>query len=442
MRTQNTLTFYEYISKRLKGLNARFALVVVLLIAITVFLQTFISIKENNIQSVLGISSYIENLVSINDRSELQKILKSLASSHGTKLRLIRDNRILSSSESLEELDQEMLVKNNIQLYGFYTWIDQKDGTKVAIFSSWAPIVEQVLLLTSLLSVSILIVLFLYFRRLQTVIGKSLSPLENLQHDINGLLSGKFIETSPLQIEELESIRLTLFHTFMELENAKEVLANEKAKKLSSDAYKRLIHDLHNPVSALRNSINIATNMEFDEVSRSEAMNIIPIIAEQLLLQVKSAKKNLEFESINLQNKNLNECLEQCLYLISANNKENKKIIAHCEDQNIVIPHDPILLQRAILNLMENGLEFSKEKIEISTKKYDDYISIEVSDDGCGMNRDDIATYFQGRGKSSKADREAYGLSSTNHIARIHGGKLIYSKNKNGGASFEIRLGV
>ena len=58
------------------------------------------------------------------------------------------------------------------------------------------------------------------------------------------------------------------------------------------------------------------------------------------------------------------------------------------------------------------------------------------------MNQEDIPVYFQGRGKSSKADRQAFGLSSTNHIARIHGGKLIYTKNAYGGASFELRLNL
>ena len=292
------------------------------------------------------------------------------------------------------------------------------------------------------LSIAISLLLFAYFRRLQLLLNKSIAPLTDLQQDINGLLLGKKLNTDPQEILELEDIRLALSNTSLELENAKEFLATEKAKKLNAEAYKKLIHDLHNPVSALRDSIRIVNDPEFDNESKAEAIKLIPVIADQLWSQVKSAKKNLEFESVNLQKRDVTECLEQCLFLIKANNKENKTIIANIANEKLVIPHDPILLQRALLNLMENGLEFSKEKIEITAKKHSDYVSIEISDDGSGMNREDIPVYFQGRGKSSKADRQAFGLSSTNHIARIHGGKLIYSKNKNGGASFEIRLGL
>ena len=45
-----------------------------------------------------------------------------------------------------------------------------------------------------------------------------------------------------------------------------------------------------------------------------------------------------------------------------------------------------------------------------------------------GMDELKIPIYFQGRGQSGKANRQAFGLSSTNHIVRSHGGKLIYRK--------------
>jgi signal transduction histidine kinase len=58
------------------------------------------------------------------------------------------------------------------------------------------------------------------------------------------------------------------------------------------------------------------------------------------------------------------------------------------------------------------------------------------------MDETKVPVYLQGRGQSGKANRQAFGLSSTNHIVRSHGGKLIYRKSDLGGSSFEIRLGV
>ena len=74
--------------------------------------------------------------------------------------------------------------------------------------------------------------------------------------------------------------------------------------------------------------------------------------------------------------------------------------------------------------------------------KNNNQASIRVCDDGVGMDENKVSVYLQGRGQSGKANRQAFGLSSTNHIVRSHGGKLIYKRSDLGGASFEIRLGV
>lgn len=445
----NAIPFKQFITRRLEHLNIRFLVLSILLIFVATFYQSLNSNIENNAQSVEGISKYLDNLISTNDRAELQKILKSVSVSRKTEITLIRNGYIFSTSGVLSELDQVFKKPSGFELQnkffgvnGYYIKLSGLKDGELYIFSPWSTVIKDIFSSFVFLSIAISLLLFAYFRRLQLLLNKSIAPLIDLQQDINGLLVGKKLNTDPQEILELEDIRLALLNTSLELDNAKEFLATEKAKKLNAEAYKKLIHDLHNPVSALRDSIRIVNDPEFDDEAKAEAVKLIPVIADQLLSQVKSAKKNLEFESVNLQKRDVTECLQQCLFLIKANNKENKTIISNIADEKLVIPHDPILLQRALLNLMENGLEFSKGKIEITAKKHSDYVSIEISDDGSGMNREDIPVYFQGRGKSSKADRQAFGLSSTNHIARIHGGKLIYSKNKNGGASFELRLGL
>ncbi|NOT78480.1 MAG: ATP-binding protein [Bacteriovoracaceae bacterium] len=106
----------------------------------------------------------------------------------------------------------------------------------------------------------------------------------------------------------------------------------------------------------------------------------------------------------------------------------------------VLMRHDPALLKRAVVNLLENGLEASKSKVELSLDTNDQFTSIRVSDDGTGLSEDKVSLFLQGRGLSSKANRQAFGLSSSNHIARTHGGKIIYHKSNLGGASFEIRL--
>ena len=144
---------------------------------------------------------------------------------------------------------------------------------------------------------SILISLF-SARQMRKAIKKALRPMDQLHAEIEGMITDGHLESEPIQIRELEEIRNTVRSTKTALDNAKDQLAETKAKKLSSDAYKRLIHDLHNPVSALRQMASLAHDETQDLETQTEAANSIPRLPDQVLSHITSAKKNLVEVSI------------------------------------------------------------------------------------------------------------------------------------------------
>jgi signal transduction histidine kinase len=78
--------------------------------------------------------------------------------------------------------------------------------------------------------------------------------------------------------------------------------------------------------------------------------------------------------------------------------------------------------------------------LEIEVERTPSFVAIRVSDDGSGIDQDDIGLLLQGRIASKDSERPGYGLPSANHIARLHGGRLVYRKSALGGACFEIRV--
>ncbi len=442
-------TFKDFVSEKLKLLSLKFILIFSLVFILGSLVPVVLLKVKNERLSIQPVATYLENLVRTNDRIELQKILKSISISRNTKIDLINDGKIFSLTENLERLDQPFIEPVGYRIFGinfspkYYNInVPLNDNTFVYISCSYQTLIKDLLTYLTVFLWAIGIFAHLYLKRVNALISESLMPLNDLEKDISGLLDGKILKTEKQRIIELEKIRTTIIKTNNELENAKETLAIEKAKKLNAEAYKKLIHDLHNPVSSLQNTVSAINDPYMDYETKKEIINMIPNIADQLLSQVVAAKRNLDFDSVNLQKRDVKECLNQCIALINGNNKKGKTIVLKIDDEKLIIPHDPILLQRAILNLMENGLEFSKAKIELKAIKNNDHVSIVVSDDGDGMKREDVPVFFQGRGKSSRAERQAFGLSSANHIARVHGGKLIYAKNEMGGASFELRLSL
>ena len=402
-----------------------------------------------------SLAPYLSTLVESSDRPELLRVLQSIAEATKSDVILTQDEMVFASSRSLEELDRAFVKPKT-----FFRFFDIDFGnneivtttniknasesmgdSKVYIISPLLPSMKSSLgIFLGVFVASILISLF-SARQMRKAIKKALRPMDQLHAEIEGMITDNHLDSEPIQIRELEEIRNTVRSTKTALDNAKDQLAESKAKKLSSDAYKRLIHDLHNPVSALRQMASLAHDETQDLETQNEAANSIPRLADQILSQVTSAKKNLEQEPISLRDLNLVDCIREGVRQVQTL-ENTKSISVSFQDEEITVPHDPLLLKRAIVNLLENGIEAANSLVRVSVLKNDNSTIIKVCDDGAGMDESKVPVYLQGRGQSGKANRQAFGLSSTNHIVRSHGGKLIYRKSDLGGSSFEIRLGV
>lgn len=402
-----------------------------------------------------SLAPYLATLVESSDRPELLRVLQSIAESTKSDVVLTQDELVFASTRSLEELDRKFVKpktflrffdidfgNNEIITTTNVKRLNQSFGdSKVYIISPLLPSMKSTLAIFIGVFVASILVSLFSARQMRRAIKKALRPMDQLHAEIEGMITDTYAESEPIQIRELEEIRNTVQSTKTALENAKDQLAETKAKKLSSDAYKRLIHDLHNPVSALRQMASLAHDESQDLETQTEAANSIPRLADQILSQVTSAKKNLEQEPIALRDLNIVDCIKDGIRQVQALEKA-KSISASFQDEHLTVPHDPLLLKRAIVNLLENGLEAASSQVRVSVLKSDNNTIIKICDDGNGMDETMVPVYLQGRGQSGKANRQAFGLSSTNHIVRSHGGKLIYRKSDLGGSSFEIRLGV
>ena len=109
-------------------------------------------------------------------------------------------------------------------------------------------------------------------------------------------------------------------------------------------------------------------------------LNQFQIIAEEILQQVTAAKKNLENDSNDFAEVDLRNCLRESFYQVRSAFKDHKdKITLNIPESPVLMRHDPAMLKRAIVNLLENGLEASRDKVELSLDTNDQFIFIKVS---------------------------------------------------------------
>lgn len=444
-----SISLFKHVNNSLTPYRWAISLVVAVLISGLFAVITLVDRLDSDRKMAKSLSPYLATLVESSDRPELLRVLHSISETTQSELVLVQDGLVFATSGDVTELDRPFMKPNTkLRFYDMDFGNDEVITTTVirddVVIYILSPLLQSlkntVGIFFAVFIVSILISLF-SARQMRRAIKTALRPMDQLHAEIKGLLSDDTQNSIPIQIRELEEIRHTVRKTKVALENAKDQLAENKAKKLSSDAYKRLIHDLHNPVAALRQMATLANDDVQDNETKIEATSAVTRLADQILNQVTAAKRNLEEEPIALRELNIIDCVQDGVHQVKSLGGK-KSIITSIDLDTLNVAHDPTLLKRAIVNLLENGIEAAKSQVRISIVKNNNQASIRVCDDGVGMDENKVSVYLQGRGQSGKANRQAFGLSSTNHIVRSHGGKLIYKRSDLGGASFEIRLGV
>lgn len=107
---------------------------------------------------------------------------------------------------------------------------------------------------------------------------------------------------------------------------------------------------------------------------------------------------------------------------------------------------DPVLVEQALTNLLENAAKFSEQgtTIAISATQRDDWIDIQVADEGAGFADDEVKRLF---GRFYRGERTAQvagsglGLSIARAFIEASGGTIaVYSEGRDRGARLTVSL--
>ena len=128
---------------------------------------------------------------------------------------------------------------------------------------------------------------------------------------------------------------------------------------------------------------------------------------------------------------------------------QTKKIGLQVEIEHLpaVLPADKLLLERAIMNIVNNALDYSPQDSPILISMTGDKgsLTISVTDAGPGFSQEDLLHaeeqfYMADRSRSSNL-HFGMGLFITKSIVQQHGGQLILSNSeKTGGAQVTISI--
>ena len=110
---------------------------------------------------------------------------------------------------------------------------------------------------------------------------------------------------------------------------------------------------------------------------------------------------------------------------------------------------DPILMEQAILNLLDNAVKYSGEDrpIAITVTRQDDFLDIVIKDKGCGIGKEHLSKIFNrfyrvDKARSRHEGGTGLGLAIVKHIIQYHQGKIDVTSTKDKGSTFRISIPV
>lgn len=183
------------------------------------------------------------------------------------------------------------------------------------------------------------------------------------------------------------------------------------------ETYVTNVMDQQNHLNRLQQIIKallLIARIENDQYARNETVNIYEIVEEIILnIEDRAEMKNITIENLVLQDVSLASVNKSLLYIL-------------------------------IFNLVSNAIKYNNDGgwIRISTFETVSAFCIEVSDNGIGIDPDQISRVFDRFKRADPAFGEGHGLglSIVNSIVRFHGGLINVKSIKGEGSVFKVQF--
>jgi two-component system OmpR family sensor kinase len=207
-------------------------------------------------------------------------------------------------------------------------------------------------------------------------------------------------------------------------------------------------HELRSPLAILKMELEEALSGGKSErelrsvlVSADAETDRISHLASDLLTLAQAEEGNLQVEPCVLPVADVIERVRQ-RYARRAR-CEGRDVIVNVQDGVVSIYADPLRVEQALSNLLDNALRHGAGTIVLSADRRDRLVELRVSDGGRGFPAGYPAVAFErfsrpDRGRTS--DGAGLGLSIVAGIARAHGGDAHVTNRAGGGAEVWIAL--
>ena len=214
----------------------------------------------------------------------------------------------------------------------------------------------------------------------------------------------------------------------------------ETEKKLKTSLFK-ITHEVKNPIAVCKGYLEM-----IDINNKEKTIKYLSIIKQEIERSLNIMSDFMEFSKIKIDKDILDinillENIEEELNIILKN--KNIKMNAKIPKDEIYIYGDYNRLKQVFVNIIKNSIESIDKKgnINIITHILKDNYYIEITDNGCGMDKYTLRKikdlFF-----TTKKDGTGLGVSLSNEIIKAHNGHLTYTSKEGIGTKVVVKLPI
>jgi two-component system, sensor histidine kinase and response regulator len=257
----------------------------------------------------------------------------------------------------------------------------------------------------------------------------------------------------PFKMIEL-SFKVQSFVTLQK--NAFQIQKYKEKEKVSEELLEIISHELRTPLTAIKASVEtILLSQDNQDFTKNDLIQFLNIIDEEsdrlnrvlndIFVITEQKKKILK---LNKEKNNIIDIVNTSINRVN-NFLTNKKqsIITSFESNNNLIFGDEKLLSDVFYYILNNAIKFSAEnkKIIINSYNKENYVCVDIVDEGCGMEADELNQIFDKFYlKDSSINRVNTGLGIGLTISKtyidLHEGKIEVFSKKNQGTKVTVSL--